>query len=61
MGIVAMTIKQIPTENRTLLCFDCEYCIQAIKGKECLLEEQNIRRDEATGMLVCDNREENED
>ena len=56
-----MTINQISIEERNTLCFDCEHCIQTIKGKECSLEHQNIYRDENTGMLNCDSREENED
>lgn len=56
-----MTINQIPTEERNALCFDCEHCIQTIKGKECMLKEQHISRDENTGMLICNCREENED
>lgn len=56
-----MTINQIPTEERNKLCFDCEHCIRTIRGKECCLEKQNIYRDENTGILVCDCREENED
>jgi hypothetical protein len=56
-----MTINQISTEERNALCFDCENCIQTIKGKECVLEKQNIYRDETTGRLVCNCREENED
>ena len=56
-----MTIKQIPTEERNSLCFDCEYCRQTIKGKECCIESEHIFRDERTGMLICENREENED
>ena len=56
-----MTVKQITMEERNSLCFDCEHCIQTIKGKECLLKEQYISRSNGTGMLVCGNREENED
>ena len=56
-----MTINQISTEERNTLCFDCKHCIQTIKGKECMLKEQHISRGDGTGMLVCGNREENED
>lgn len=56
-----MTINQIPTEEQNALCFDCEHCIQTIRGKECDLEKQNIYRDETTGILICTCREENED
>ena len=56
-----MAINQIPTESRNELCFDCEHCVQTIKGKECMLDNQHIYRDENTGMLICDSREENED
>ena len=56
-----MTINQIPIESRNFLCFDCEYCIQTISGKECCLKEQNIYLNEDTKELVCDSREENED
>ena len=56
-----MTINQISTESRNGLCFDCEHCRQTIQGKECCLESQHIYRDENTGMLICESREENED
>ena len=56
-----MKITEVPTESRNGLCFDCEHCIQTVKGKECILDTQIIKRNEVTGMLVCENREENED
>lgn len=56
-----MKITEIPTESRNGLCFNCEHCIQTVKGKECMLDTQIIKRNEVTGMLVCENREKNED
>ena len=55
-----MTLKAIPYELRTWLCFDCEYCTHSDKGKECMLEKQYIYEDDY-GNLICENRIENED